>query len=215
MTSNLPTVRPVDPTILERWFTVLADRYGRVIERVTVQQYLAAFDRAHLTDRSLDQACREVFESSRFLPEPEAFIIRARDAERRFRMEETVKLPRMDQDKQAAATADAEELARRTEAREWANQNIDRFRRIRAMVEREHCLMAGVSDVSHLSSLRAVMLRAALVQSCFAAKAGTPDPDPVHTCALPPHLAPTPARRTAADPASLTDVLTSVLSPLL
>lgn len=172
----------LDADTVERWFTVLADRFGRVVERVTVQLYLDAFDRAKLTDRGLDQACREIFETARFLPEPEAFIIRARDAERRFRNDETPKLPRMDRDRQDAGTFNAEYDARAREARQWARDNPELFNALRHRIEVEHCYRADVARPDMLSPVRAEMLKAELVTACLAVKRH----GAIHTCELPP-----------------------------
>jgi ribosomal protein S30 len=165
----------VSEEIVAKWFTVLADRFNRDIEKMTVKLYLDAFDRAKLTDRGLNAACQWVFDTERFLPPPESFIDKAQEFEREMRIEERPKLPRMDKEEQHRVTADQEYQARMEAAVAWGEAHPDRYDRIRKVVTAEHLRMAKVPTVRSLSPMRAAMLSAAIVSSVLSAMQGPDD----------------------------------------
>lgn len=87
--SSDPFLMIQDPivNVVAKWFAVMADRFGRTLDPVTVNGYIWAMKRADLTQDEVEVACRFQFLSAKFWPSPgeivnEALAYRARERER-------------------------------------------------------------------------------------------------------------------------------------
>lgn len=165
--------RTLDEAIVTNWFSIIADRFGRTLDRVTARQYLTTFDTARVTSRGLNGALQEVFDTATRWPAPGEIVMAAYRVEAQYRAGERIALPPMSKVDQARATTDAEWDTKKAEAAAWAAAFPESAKHLRRYVAAEYCQRCKVASVKALSPFQRDAYRAALVQHYRAASTGS------------------------------------------